>query len=276
MGETEFKIFAVIVNLMLFVFIGGIIVFFLKYHKRKLTSEKEKAMLNEQHAQDLLHSKLEIQQQTMQDIGRDIHDNVGQLLTVASISAYQMAYDNICPSQNERVTSIGKIIDQSLSELRNLSRNLTNEKAEMAELIELLQDEASRINGLNICHVACSYNDLNFTVSNAIKNFMLRIIQEFIQNSLKHAACKNIAVDFNYDAPGLSIHLHDDGKGFDVHADNEAKERGIGLINMQKRADLIGAEFSFSSVLNEGPPGQAVQTGTSMDIFIPSTRLNFS
>jgi len=267
MGETEFKIFAIIVNLILFVFIGGIIVFFLKYHKRKLISEKEKAMLNEQHAHDLLHSKLEIQQQTMQDIGREIHDNVGQLLTVASISAYQMAYDNVCPSQNQRVTSIGKIIDQSLSELRNLSRNLTHEKAEMAELIELLQHEALRINELNICRVACNYNELNFTITNVIKNFILRIIQEFIQNSLKHAACKNIALDFNYDASGLSIHLHDDGNGFDVQAANEGKEPGIGLANMKKRADLIGAGFSFNSVLNEG---------TSMDIFIPSTRLNFS
>ena len=265
MGETELTIFVVLVNLVLLVFIGGIIVFFLKYHKRKLASEKEKVLLNEQHAQDMLSSRLEIQQQTMQDIGREIHDNVGQLLTVASISAYQMAYDNVCPSQNDRVSNIGKIIDQSLAELRSLSHSLTSEQAEMAELTGLLQLECDRINSLNICHIECTYNDLNFTFSTPVKNFILRIIQEFIQNSLKHAECKNIQLRFDYQPAGLAIHIHDDGKGFDTTGGN--LREGIGLANMKKRAALIGADFSLTSVLHKG---------TEMNIFIPHLNLNFS
>lgn len=267
MGETEFEIFAVMINLILLVFIGGIIVFFLKYHKRKLTGEKEKALLNEQHAHELLNTKLEIQQQTMQDIGREIHDNVGQLLTVASIYASQMAHDNACPSENERVTTIWKTVDQSLAELRSLSKNLTNETAEMSELMELVQAECDRINHLGICKAAYTCDEERFTISIAVKNFVLRIIQEFIQNSLKHAQCKNIILAFHYKEAGLALHIHDDGRGLDMPALAVDKNQGIGLKNMKKRAELIGAEYLFRSVLN---------TGTSLDIFIPANKLNLS
>ncbi len=267
MGETEFKIFTVIISLILLVFIVGIIVFFLKYHQRKLISEREKALLREQHVQDLLNSKLEIQQQTMQDIGREIHDNVGQLLTVASISAYQMAYDNVCPSQNDRVSDIGKIIDRSLAELRSLSRNLTDEKAEMADLADQVKNDIERINALNVCNVTMEYNELDFMLSNITKNFILRIVQEFMQNSLKHAGCRNIVLQFNYQPIGLAIHLHDDGAGFDMQAYSKIPDHGIGLSNMKKRAEMIGADFTFNSVIN---------TGTSLDILIPASKLNFS
>ncbi len=267
MGQTELAIFVFIFSLILLVFIGGIIIFFLKYTQRKLISEKEKALLREQHAQELLNSKLEIQQLTMQDIGREIHDNIGQLLTVASISAYQVAYDNVCPAVNDRVTDVGKIIDKSLAELRSLSRSLTDEKAEMADFLVQIEAECSRINALNRGTVAWTCNEDDFTVSSSVKNFMLRIIQEFIQNSLKHSECKNIELRFSYDAAGLAVHLHDDGRGFDMEAVKDKKDHGIGLMNMKKRAEMIGAEFSFGSIINKG---------TTLDILIPATRLNFS
>ncbi len=265
MGETEFEIFAVLINLILLVFIVGIIVFFLKYHKRKLISEKEKALLNEQHAQDMLQSKLEIQQQTMQDIGREIHDNVGQLLTVASLYAHQLVYDNKFPEHNKQAAEIGNIVDLSLAELRNLSKNLTSEKAEMHELIELLHNECTRINALNICKVTCNHNELNFTIPMAVKNMMVRIAQEFIQNSLKHAGCRNIVLDFNHTTAGLAVRMHDDGRGFEKNA-APGNSTGIGLSNMKKRAELMGATFSHSSKLNEG---------TFLDIFIPAEKLKY-
>ena len=267
MGETEITIFTVIISLILLVFIGGIIVFFLKYTQRKLISEKEKALLREQHAQELLSSKLEMQQLTMQDIGREIHDNIGQLLTVASISAYQVAYDNVCPEVNDRVTDVGKIIDRSLAELRSLSRSLTDEKAEMADFLLQIQKECDRINALQICVATCTCNENDFTIFSSSKNFMQRIIQEFIQNSLKHAECNKIEIRFFYGALGLSMYLQDDGKGFDTKAVKNKEGHGIGLKNMKKRSEMIGADFLLDSVINEG---------TTVGILIPLNRLNLS
>ncbi len=264
MGQAEYKIFIVLATLILLVFIGGIIVFIFQYHKRKLMYEKEKAILNEQYLQDLLNTKLEIQQQTMEDIGREIHDNVGQHLTLASIYANHLAFEGVYPEISQQVTSISNILNESLAELRKLSKSLTNTSAEYAELKDLIDNECARVNALNMCKVKYHYTDTNFRISATVKNFIQRIIQEFLQNSLKHANCKNITHEFQYNDVGLSVRANDDGNGISIDTHGENPNKGKGLPNMKKRAELIGADFSFDSV-----PGK----GTSLKIFIPTKQL---
>ena len=130
---------------------------------------------------------------------------------------------------------------------------------------ELVQNECDRVNALNICKVECRFNETNLKISTTIKNFILRIIQEFLQNSLKHANCKNITLDFDYRDTGLFIQVKDDGVGFDINIYDEIKNEGIGLSNMKKRAELIGADFSLNSVLHKG---------TNLNLFIPLSKLN--
>ncbi len=267
MGQTEYISFVVLATLILLVFIGGIIIFILQYHKRKLVYEREKALLNEQHIQELLTTKLEIQTQTMQDVGREIHDNVGQRLTLASIYANKLAFDKKFPEIQPEVSEISKIINESLNDLRGLSRSLTNVNTDIAELKDLLDAECKRVNDLNMCRVICNFNTTDFKISNTNKNFLLRIVQEFLQNSLKHAQCKNIRLDFNYTEEGLEGNAMDDGVGFDLNDTIRKKKEGIGLLNMKKRAELIGAKFSLSSVINEG---------TTLRIFIPQSKINIS
>jgi len=267
MGEAEYKIFLVLSTLITFVFIGGIIGFIIQYHKRKLIHEKEKAILNEQHIQELLSTKLEIQNQTLADIGREIHDNIGQKLTLASIYANHLAFEGAYPQINEQVSAIGAILNESLADLRSLSKNLTNPNAQFTELKDLIDSESVRINNLNVCNVEYSFTDTDFTLSGTIKNFILRIIQEFIQNSLKHANCTGIFLDFNHTNQGLKIQASDNGVGFDPEKYPEDNNKGIGLMNMKKRAELIGAEFSLNSIVNKG---------TVLNLFIPANKLNGS
>jgi signal transduction histidine kinase len=94
------------------------------------------------------------------------------------------------------------------------------------------------------------------------KNFLLRIIQEFIQNSLKHSGCEKITVTLNHTESGLMIMVSDDGKGFDLHT---IKSEGIGLSNMERRIKIIGGTFDLQS-----QPGK----GTVLNLYIPFKILN--
>ncbi len=264
MGEAEFKIFIVLATVILLVFINGIIIFVFQYRKRKVLFEKEKEMMNVLHTQKLLDTQLEIQEQTMQDIGREIHDNVGQRLTLASIYANQLGYENKYPQIDEQVATIGNIINESLAELRSLSRSLTQSNVDAGELAALVENECSRVNGLKVCQAACSFNRKGFAISSTVKNFILRIIQEFIQNSLKHADCKNVNLDFKYSDDGLTIIARDDGRGFDINSYRLNRDKGIGLVNIQKRAELIGATATINSVAN---------SGTTLNLYIPADKL---
>ena len=200
----------------------------------------------------------------MQDIGREIHDNIGQKLTLAAIYANKMVYENKFPEQNEQITTVGVMLNESIDELRSLSKNLTDANAEIAELKVLIENECKRVSDLNVCRLAYSFNETDYSISNTTKNFIVRIIQEFLQNSLKHASCKNITLDFMHDHTGLHIKIQDDGIGFSMDNYKERTDKGIGLTNMKKRAELIAAEFSFSSTVNQG---------TQLILFIPDKQL---
>ena len=89
------------------------------------------------------------------------------------------------------------------------------------------------------------------------KSILVRIVQEFLQNSIKHAGCKSIDVSLNVNDDAILLQLKDDGKGFDTNA---VTGSGIGLNNMKKRTELIGGKFYLES--NAG-------AGTKLNIEIP-------
>lgn len=267
MGTTEYTAFIIIGTLIWLVFVAFIVTFVYQYYKRKLKHEKEMVIKDEQHVQDLLLTRLEIQKQTFEDVGREIHDNVGQRLTLASIYANQLAFQAEYPQIHRQLSEISTILNESLSDLRSLSKSLTNPHAEFTDLRELLDEECRRVNDLHICRVERTFTRGNFNISVTIKTFILRIIQEFIQNSLKHAHCTLISLDLDYDTDGLRIHVADNGHGFDTRQQTGGEGKGIGLENMKKRADLIGATFALNSTPRDG---------TTMNIYIPANKLNAS
>lgn len=257
MHKTELIIFLILSTAVVIVFITGIMLFIFKYRSRKLLYNKEKEMIAEQHTQELLNTQLEMQTQTMQHIGREIHDNVGQKLTLASLYTQQLAYENKAPQVNDAIENIGNIINESLAELRQLSKSLTDDSISCNSISALLQQECDKVNGLKKSTVHFSCNNDSIRLPYQPKSILLRIIQEFLQNSIKHADCKNITVLLEAGDRLLTLSMKDDGVGF---AADEINSNGIGLSNMKKRTTLLGGSFLLQS--NQGQ-------GTRLQITIP-------
>lgn len=248
MGESEIVTFIVLVNFIILILITGIVLFVLQYRKRKLLHQKEKEAIEKQHKLDLLSNQLQSQQQTMQFIGGEIHDSVAQKLTLASIYSQQLEYQNKHPELLGQLGKITNIINDSLNELRDLARTLNNKGINEESLLQLLHDEAERVDDTGICKMKVaghSDGEINITV----KSFVFRVLQEFIQNSLKHSGCSCISVELSTGKDGLSITAADDGKGFD---NIEQKSAGMGLANMQRRMQLIGGTFNLQSSIGNG------------------------
>jgi signal transduction histidine kinase len=190
-----------------------------------------------------------MKQQTMHHIGREIHDNVGQKLTLASLYTQQLAYENKVPLVQSTIENISTIINQSLTELRQLSKSLTCNIIESNNLQELLITECKRFNELKKCKIRIVSDSIIPDLAYQTKSVLLRISQEFIQNSIRHSQCKNINISLNYTNSRLNISLEDDGRGFNV---NKNKNVGTGLIHIKKRAKLIGAIYTLESNKNMG------------------------
>lgn len=249
MGETSITITIILFNIIFLAFIAGIIIFIREYRIKKKAHVEEIKTKNETHKRELLETQVEIQTQTMQYIGQEIHDNIGQKLTLASLYTQQLAFENKAPQVNESIENISTIINESLSELRQLSKSLTDNAIETHTLNTLIANECGKINALKRCDVHFTNTENIKIESYQIKSILFRITQEFLQNSIKHANCKHINVALIKHNNTVTLKLKDDGKGFNT---NTIKSTGIGLKNMKKRTALIGGTFKLESKETQG------------------------
>lgn len=241
------------------VFVIALFLLMIIYRKRKMEHIREVESMKEKYHREILETQVEIQKDTMQQIGRDIHDNVGQKLTLAVLYTAHLKLQDTGMATAEKISSITELINDSLHDLRELSQYLTQSSEGATGLNGLLQKELSKLNQAELCKVNFETTGKPLELSLKENNMVLRITQEFLHNSIRHAACKNIYVNVLYEKTGTTINLSDDGKGFEF---GQIKERpGIGLENMKKRAALIGADFNFSSTVGKG---------TLLNIFIPA------
>ncbi len=247
MGKSEIIITLITTTIGFAILIACILIFIIQYRNRKIEHTKETDILNEKHTQELLEKQLDTQKETMQHIGREIHDNVGQKLTLASLYTKQLSIKNT-NNLDEKIIAISTIIDESLNELRQLSKTLTNPQFANADLLFLLKEEARRINVSGVCKVSIMSNQIEIPLPQSSKNVLYRLLQEFIQNSLKHSGCKKISINVESQQNQIIIIATDDGKGFDTNAPSN----GIGLQNMQRRAEKLGATYELKSDSGKG------------------------
>lgn len=250
MGKTELLLTIILFNLFFVMFIVAVSIYIRKYRLRKREYLNEIQIKNEIHQKELLATQLEIQQATMQQIGRELHDNIGQKLTLVSLYTQQLLYENRVPEVSERIEQVSQIINQSLQDLRSLSKTLTDDNINQKEIVTLIQEEVDKANAFKRCQISFQHNFEQLDLDFVHKNVLLRITQEFIQNSIKHAKCENIYISLNTSEENLwELKINDDGVGFDQ---SHITSNGIGLTNMKNRAEIIGAHYHLESTKDIG------------------------
>lgn len=232
--------------LIILLLVAFVVVFFYVFQKRKNKLLFEKWEAQRRYEREIVNSRLEIQEQTLKNVGWELHDNIGQLLSVAKMQL-NMVGRVLEDSAKEQVKEIGEIVGDTLKEVRSLSKSLNNEVVGYMGLEKSIANELDRFQRLKIL-------DAEFTVVGEKKEVLqkdaiiiFRILQEFFSNVIKHAKASKLHVSLEY-KDSLYIKVIDDGKGFDI--DNTDKNSG--LFNMQSRAELIGAEYSLNSKVGQG------------------------
>lgn len=250
MEKSELLLIVILFNIFFLGFIVAIMVYIRKYKQRKKEYLAEIQIKNEIHQKELLATQLEIQESTMKQIGRELHDNIGQKLTLVSLYTQQLLHENKVPDVTDRIEQVSQIINHSIEDLRSLSKTLTNNKINHYGIIHLIEDEVALANTLKKCTVSFSHDFADEDLSFEHKSVLLRIIQEFIQNSMKHSECKSIKIALKSGENVVwDLRIKDDGVGFNT---DEIKSNGIGLVNMKNRAQIIGADFALTSEKNVG------------------------
>lgn len=247
MQQTDIYIFLTLAFVIVTLLIIGIVKFAFTIIKRKIQYQSEKQAMELLHINEMKEATLQMQQLTMQDIGREIHDGVGQRLTLASIYSKQLINKSLSDDSRTKLEEISSIINDSLVQLRMLSRELANEQEHSIDLNEFVHQEVEKVKALSVCEVQFD-EEKEFFIDNKKAMFIIRILQEFMQNSLKYAECSKMTISLNKKNELLVLEINDNGKGFD----QSILSKGIGLHNMKRRAEMIGATLDISSNIGQG------------------------
>lgn len=244
-AERYLLVYAVSV---IFIVTALVVLFFVVFMKRKNKLLIEKLEREQAFEAEITQAQTESQEQTLKNIGWELHDNIGQLLSFAnmqlSILKMQMADD-----VKDKFKDTAEAIKESLAEVRALSKTLNNDVILNLGFEQSVQNELNRLKKMKFQSAELIVIGERIAFKNPKHEIIIfRIVQEFLSNSVKYAEAKNITVTLNYQPKNITITLKDDGKGFNT----ETAEKGSGLINMKSRAALIQADFNLSSTQNEG------------------------
>lgn len=248
MGQDDMTLMIASTSIILLVVLITVIMLFTYFQRRKLKFILDRQEAERRYLEELAESQLETQEQTLKNIGWELHDNVGQLLSVANMQLNVIS-NEVPDESKQRFEDTRDVINKSLKEVRALSKSLNSDVIQNIGLEDALKNELERFNKLKFLNARMDITEGGqYTIDPRDEIIIFRILQEFMSNSIKHSKAKNLTVNLAYRPDMMEIKIEDDGVGFDM---NEVKKNS-GLINMENRANLINADFSIISAPNEG------------------------
>lgn len=227
--------------------------YFFISRKNKLLQEKQ--LMKTQFEQELLQTQLEIQEQTLKNISEEIHDNVGQVLSLAKLNLNTFDHN-----PEKKLQSTKELVSKAINDLRNLSRSLHGDKIAETGIREAIRHELHILQNTGQYETNLMVSGEPFKLEPQQEMVLFRIVQEALHNAVKHAKASRMNVTLTYTAVSFSMTILDNGTGFDTQT-LEASETGIGLKSMRNRAALIGGTLFIRS-----GPGN----GTSILVELPT------
>ncbi len=234
---------------MLFTVVIGFIVYFvILYRSRQERNEQEQQELKSAFEQELLKTRIEMQEQTLAYISREIHDNITQVLSFVKLNL------GMIPVADENVRAkIGEnreLVAQTISDLRNLSKSLSYDYITAHGLVKTIETEAERINSSGLIDALLFVDGDIYSIGAERELVLFRIFQEALNNALKYSSAKHLKITLQYHPDLFNLTLEDDGVGFSPDLINNSK--GLGLKNIHNRAALIGAAATIYSSQGNG------------------------
>ncbi|MDD4597377.1 MAG: sensor histidine kinase [Lentimicrobiaceae bacterium] len=242
-------------NLLLFIGIAFLLVIigiYLLYHnyKHKQQVKLQQAIidLTEKKSRDAVSAEI----QERQRIGRELHDGLGQVLSVArlNLSVLHQKRQLTDSRKEELFDTTFKSIDEAFTELRNISHNLAPTLLSEKGLIEALKNLSDIINKTN--HLKMQVESFGFftDLDNLTEHTIYRAIQELLNNAIKHAEASLFTVQLIKSEKEVTLMVEDNGHGFNVN--DTGTNNGGGIGNIKSRVENLNGSMYVDSLIDRG------------------------
>ncbi|PWT70292.1 MAG: hypothetical protein C5B59_20890 [Bacteroidetes bacterium] len=234
--------------------VGFIFAIFFLYQRKKQKQENELVKMKEQYEQELLRSQLEIQEATLKSIAQELHDNIGQVLSVIKIWMASAPIDKDHPAY-EGVQNSREMLNKVIYDMADLTKSLHTDRIADIGLPEAIRFDLGTLRKTGLLKIDFSVSGTEYPFDDQKSIFLFRMYQEIMNNMLKHSKASHVDVAIVYsDDDKFALNVADNGVGFNfakkINEPNSSS--GLGLRNMMNRARLIGAEISIESQPEKG------------------------
>lgn len=196
---------------------------------------------------DLINATIEGQEKERAEIGRELHDNINQLLTASKL------YLNVGETQpamkDEMIKRSAEHISKCMEEIRKLSSALVPPSIGINSFADIIQDLIEPVKLATAIKIDYEITGVNRNILTTGQQLnVYRIVQEHLNNIIKHAMANHVFISVKFLNDQVTINIKDDGQGFDL----TARRKGIGFKNIQSRAELLNGRMNIISMPGEG------------------------
>ncbi len=206
---------------------------------------------NYDHRQELVRMEMEVQEQTRKNLAADLHDNIGQLLSLTNVTIGSI---NLQDTEKAKIklNDVQQLVSRSIRELRQLSRVIHGDLVLQDGLVAAIRQEIGWLERNGFYQIGFTNETSTLTASYPEKDlFLYRLLQEGLNNAIKHSSADRLDIFLLYQDNHLVLEIKDNGQGFDP-AEKKEHPQGLGLLGMHKRVDLLGGKLDIRSVKQEG------------------------
>jgi len=229
---------------MLFMMATGIVIFMVLYQRRMLEHRMSIQEAEAKHQQELFYSTIEAIEQERKRLARDLHDEVG-----ASLSVMRLLVNDATTKTAESNKQHKQLIDSTIDNVRRISNDLLPQGLEefgLAYAIESLCEKVMDVSDMDIrLHIGDTGQP-----SNSVNLTVYRLLQELLNNAVKHAEATEIELKIGKENGILKITYADNGKGFDFA--EAYQKRSLGLKNIEARTRMLNGKTNFETTINAG------------------------
>lgn len=229
-----------------------IIIFVAYYQQKQAKQQLAYKEMQAQHRRDLMAATFRGQEEERKRLAEDMHDGIGTMLSVTKMSLNQLERqvggDVQVSFQFQKTRSM---IDETMTNVRRISRNLVPTTLERFGLLAALEELADRATD-NDVDIQLAYTEPEMPFPPALDLMLYRIAQELVNNAIRHARAQHVIVQLFSVNNEVRLSVIDDGVGFDFDAVTENKQGGLGLRNIESRLSVVNGHVTFDVAPGRG------------------------
>ena len=245
----------VVLILMAVALIGFIIFYQRKQFNLQLKQQAELQEIEATAQRQLLKNSLEVQEAERRKISKDLHDDIGGLLSATKLSIQSLTRNlKDSPEVLAQAESTKELVSEALAQVRNLSKNLTPRTLQNFGLVDALFEFADKMNHASDTNINLNIKGLESKdrIDPGVELSLYRVVQELVNNALKHAKATHLDFMLDKKLNFIILHYEDDGVGFNYEETKKYINSGLGLDSIISRAKVINGTCLFTSSSGQG------------------------